>query len=308
MHKLIQAALKVSAAFITLGLATIPAQSQSANVSWGPWQFQWEVANDSGIGIRNLTFESRKVLHKGSLPVIRVKYDVVNGNTCGPYADRINWNNLVTNNNCNNGQKVCQRTFNFNGKEWLEISGRAFIGSYDIVQAWYFTRDGQVQPRLFSRGLQCQINHVHHAYWTLDFDMDGAANDEMFLHSPAISNTGYGPGWFRYGSEFDSRRDIREPPTWFARDAQTLFGVFIRPSSSDGQADSFSKINAGIRRYHGGENDAWAFGANGELGYNNAESVLSQDNVLWYVGHLFHAKSEGPNQYHAVGPILDVRR
>lgn len=300
----------ISSAFAALALTatSIAAAAQSANVNWGPWSFQWEVANDSGIGIRNVTFEGRKVLHKGALPVVRVKYDTVNGQTCGPYADRINWNNLVTNNNCNNGQKVCQRTFSFAGKEWLEISGRAFIGSYDIVQAWYFTREGQVQPRLFSRGLQCQLNHVHHPYWTLDFDMDGAGNDEAFLHSPRIGDLGHGPGWFRYGTEFDSRRQMNEPPTWFTWDAQTKFGVFVKPSRSDGDADNFSQLNAGIRRYQPGENNAWAFGANGELGYKNGESVLSQDNVLWYVGHLFHAKSEGPNQYHAVGPLLNVSR
>jgi hypothetical protein len=281
------------------------ANAQSANVNWGPWQFRWEVAGSSGIGIRDLQFEGRKILHKGTMPVVRVKYD---NDACGPYQDRISWNSFVTDNNCDDGQKICKRQFSFGGREWLEISGRLFIGRYDIIQIWYFSQDGYVQPRLFSRGLHCEVNHQHHAYWMLDFDIDGAAADEAFLHSPTIGDIGYGPGWFRYSSEFDSRRNLAEPPTWFARDSQTMRGVMISPGSTDGPADGFSTLNAGIRRYHPGETDDWMFGASGELGYKNGESVVNEDNVIWYVGHLNHIAAEGPNQYHAIGPRLQVRR
>jgi hypothetical protein len=283
--------------------------AESGPVSWGPWSFDWVVADDSGIGIRNLKFEGRLLMHRGDMPVIRVKYDRDGGQGgCGPYADRISWGNLSTDNNCHNGQKLCQRTFTSGGREWLEVSGRAFIGSYDIVQAWYFTRDGEVQPRLFSRGLQCQINHSHHPYWQLDFDVDGSAGDESFLFLPSFGNTGYGPGWFKYGNEFDSRRNPAERPQWYVRDAQTSRGVFILPSTTDGPHDGFSSINAAIRLYHGNEVGPWPFGATGELQYNNSENVSVQDNVFWYVGHLFHSASEGPSQYHSVGPILRVKR
>ncbi len=306
MNRLKSAAL--SAAMLSVVLSQ-PVNAQSANVNWGPWQFSWEVANGSGIGIRNVRFDGRQVLYKGSLPVIRVKYDRDGGNGgCGPYADRINWESLISDNSCHNGQKICQRSFSMFGKEWLEISGRAKIGSYDIVQAWFLASDGEIQPRLFSRGLQCQINHVHHPYWTLDFDIDGSPNDEMFVHSPVIGNLGYGPGWFRYTNEYDSRRNVSEPPTYFVREFGSSHGVFVAPSSTDGAADSFSSLTAGIRRYHAGENDEWQFGASGELQYNNAESVDRQDDVLWYIGHLSHRASEGPNQYHAVGPVLRVTR
>ncbi len=280
-----------------------PSSAQSGQVSWGPWQLRWEVADDAGIGVRNVRFDGRTILYRGNLPVVRVKYD---GDACGPYQDRITWSNLGTDNNCHNGQKVCQRTFSFAGRDWLEISGRASIGAYDIIQAWYFSRDGEIQPRLFSRGLHCNIDHVHHPYWQLDFDMDGAANDQTFLHLPSFPDFGFGPGWFRYSNEYDSRRNPAEKPTWFQRDAQTLLGVFIQPSSADGPHDAFSGINAGIRRYHGSEVGPWPFGASGELGYNNAENVISQDNVLWYVGHLPHKAAEGPDHYHAIGPIIRV--
>src|SRR4051794_4908277 len=168
---------------VAAGIFASAALAQSGNVSWGPWQLSWEVNGDTGIGVRNVRFNNRTVLFRGNLPVVRVKYDRDGGQGgCGPYADRITWFNLTTDNNCHNNQKICQRTFSFNGRDWLEISGRACTGCYDILQVWYFSNDGEMHPRLFSRGLQCNINHVHQPYWQLDFDMDGAANDEAFLH------------------------------------------------------------------------------------------------------------------------------
>jgi hypothetical protein len=311
MHRSWASWLKKSAFALGMlvGTLQLPAHAQSADVNWGPWKFRWEVAGSSGIGIRDLHFEGRKILHKGNMPVIRVKYDRDGGaGGCGPYEDRISWGSFITDNNCDDGQKICKRQFNFRGREWLEVSGRVFIGSYDIIQIWYFSSDGQMQPRMFSRGLQCNINHQHHSYWMLDFDIDGAAADEAFLHSPQFGNTGFGNGWFRYTNEFNSNRHVNSPPTWFARDSQTLRGVMISPGSTDTQADSFSTINAGIRRYHSGETDDWQFGARGELGYLNGENVVNQDNVIWYVGHLNHVASEGANHYHAVGPRMNVKR
>ena len=152
------------------------------------------------------------------------------------------------------------------------------------------------------------IDHGHHAYWQLDFDMDGAPTDELFLHHASFADLGYGPGWFRYSNEFDSRWDPAQNPTWFARDAQTLLGAFIQPSTADEPHDAFSDKNAGIRRYHGDEVGPWQFGASGHLGFNDGENVVSQDDVLWYVGHLYHLAAEGPDHYHAVGPIIRVSR
>ncbi|MEI6099857.1 MAG: hypothetical protein WCS20_16505 [Alphaproteobacteria bacterium] len=293
----------IAAAGIFAALGT-PTLAQSGQVNWGPWALQWEVADDAGIGLRSVRFDGRTVLHRANMPVIRVKYD----HSCGPYQDRITWGHLVTDNNCDNGQKVCTRTFSWGGREWLEVSGRAFIGSYDIVQAWFMSRDGEIQPRMFSRGLQCKIDHGHHAYWQLDFDMDGAGGDQAFLHVASFPDVGFGPGWYRYSNEFDSRWNPNQNPSWFVRDGQSLFGAFIQPSTTDGPRDGFSNINVAIRRYQAAEVGPWPFGASGELGYNNGENVISQDNVNWYVGHVYHRAAEGPDQYHTVGPIVRLSR
>ena len=303
MRKGVRTFIAVIAGCVAAGWYVPPALAQSGNVAWGPWQLRWEVNGDTALGVRDVKFKGKTVLYRGNMPVIRVKYDQ---DGCGPYQDRISWALLTTDNNCKNNQKICQRTFSFQGRDWLEISVRAFIGSYDIIQIWYFASDGEMQPRLFSRGLQCNINHVHHAYWQFDFDMDGSATDEAFLHLPSFPDSGFGPGWIRYGNEFDSRRNPSDSPTWFVRDARTLLGASIQPSSDDGAHDAFSSINAGIRRYHGNEVGSWTFGATGELGFNNTETVVSQDNVIWYVGHLHHNAADGPDHYHAVGPIIRV--
>jgi Copper amine oxidase, enzyme domain len=296
-------------ATLGVGFSGTSALGQSGQVSWGPWQFRYEVVNRAGISLRNVRFRGKTILDRANMPVIRVKYDGTPP-PCGPYADRISGSNLVTDNNCDNGQKVCQRTFSAGGRDWLEVSGRAFIGSYDIIQAWYLARDvGEIQPVMFSRGLQCDGDHQHHAYWQLDFDMDGSANDQAFLHVASLPDVGYGPGWSRYAIEENTRRNPDENPSWFVRDAQTLLGALVRPGPNDGPRDAFSNINAAVRRYRSSEVGPWppwAFGASGELGYNNGENVVSKDNILWYVAHLWHEVAEGHDEYHSVGPIIRI--
>jgi hypothetical protein len=50
----------------------------------------------------------------------------------------------------------------------------------------------------------------------------------------------------------------------------------VQPSGDDGPRDAFSSKNAGIRLYHPEEDAAWAFGANGHLGYGDGEKVVSR--------------------------------
>jgi hypothetical protein len=71
----------------------------SGSTSFGNWSFSWEIgnANDEGLVLKNVFWKGVKVLHKASMPVIRVKYrgngaDI--GAGCGPYNDRIHSGNL----------------------------------------------------------------------------------------------------------------------------------------------------------------------------------------------------------------------
>src|SRR6058998_2041669 len=286
-----------------LPLGSMSALAHEGHISWGPWRFDWEVHDYSGIGIRNVYYNNEFVIWKANMPVIRVRYA---NDACGPYADRITWDNLVQISNCGN-HKVCQQASTVGGQSWLELGVYARIGSYHIYQAWYFSADGQIDVRVWSKGLQCRTDHEHHTYWRMDFDVNGAASDQIFVYDNNRPSEGWGPGWHKYPTELN---DLKNPSTgrvWFVRDNPTGHGVWVFPGP-DGTADGFSTKDAAARRYHLSEDEPWPFGAWGHLGYNNGEDVAEEDVILWYVAHMHHSAADGSSQWHWAGPLLQVHR
>jgi len=279
-----------------------PVQAHSGHLDWGNWRFDWEVKDDAGLGIRNVFYKNKQILYKGSMPVVRVQYA---GNGCGPYADRIDWDSLLKISNCGDN-KFCVRQMNIDGREWLQIGILAKIGAYRLNQRWWFSDDGYLTARLSSKGLQCNIDHDHHPYWRMDFDLNGASSDQIFVFDNNRPNEGWGPGWRKRTAEFNQ---VKNPPTdrkWFVRDNPTALGMWVWPSGDDGTSNSFSSKDVGGRRYHSNEDVPWAFGAWGHLGYDNAESIAEQDDILWYVAHMHHHASEGSDQWHSAGPWMKV--
>lgn len=287
-----------------ISLVAPQAFAHSGHTVWGGWRFDWEVKDNAGIAIRNVYFNNELVLYKASLPVIRVQYD---GNKCGPYADQISWGDLVKISNCGN-KKVCQTSYtSSDGRNWLELGVYARIGSYHIYQAWYLSHDGYILPTVWSKGLQCKTNHNHHPYWRMDFDINGAGGDQIFVYDNNRPNEGWGNGWHKYTNELNEVKNTSTNRKWFVRDNSTSHGAWIIPGP-DGTSDSFSNKDVGARRYHGSEDVAWAFGASGHLGYNNGEGVEETDIVFWYVAHMRHLASDGSSQWHWVGPTVKVHR
>jgi hypothetical protein len=62
--------------------------------------------------------------------------------------------------------------FSQDNVSWLKINVYARIGAYHILQEWYLSRDGSVMARVGSKGVAINMNHTHHPYWRLDFDID----------------------------------------------------------------------------------------------------------------------------------------
>jgi len=78
---------------------------------------------------------------------------------------------------------------------------------------------------------------------------------------------------------------------------------------SDGELQSgFSNREVSIRRYTAEEDTGWAFGARGDLEYDNGESLQEKNIVFWYTAHLPHHAALGPAAWLAVGPVLKVQR
>ena len=304
------------------------ADTQSEHIDWGRWSFDWEVRDNTGLALRDVRYAGELVLSKASLPVIRVKYvkervwwnpftwfgSRAESGRCGPFQDRLRWQDLVPIVNCGN-QKICIETTEQGGVKWLELGVYARIGEYHLYQSWHLSDDGEIRPVLQSRGLSCNTNHHHHPYWRIDFDIDGNGMDQVFLHDDGGPDEGWGPGWRKYTNE---RNDVKNPSThrvWFVRDHPTGHGVWIFPGSGypplagDGERDRFADHDIAVRRATAAEDGPWIFGARGQLGYDeDNQSVQEQDIVLWYVGHLPHMAALGPTKGLTLGPILRIQR
>ncbi len=287
---------------VTMMSALTPASqafAHSGHINWKNWSFDWRVNNSAGLALEQLRWKGTLVLYRGSLPVIRVKYDC---GDCGPYADQIHWDLLVDIGGDCGGVKLCKREFVQNGTTWLEVAVYARIGSYHIYQGWYLSETGVINPFVFSKGLQHNSNHVHHTYWRLDFDLNGFPDDRIFEHNDGQPMT-------EYVTERNAVKDTPKNRIWYVVDSDKTFGkaVWIYPRMpNDGSSDGFSTKDVAGRLYHAGEGEPWPFGATGHLGYDNDESISKKDDVFWYVAHLAHNASDAGFVWHVAGPAIEL--
>ncbi len=286
-----------------LGFA-FPNVAQSGEISWGPWDFEWEIDDNSGLALKKVRYKNDGVLYRASMPVIRVKYD---NNACGPWNDHINLPQLDIIPSCDN-VKICERSFFSSGRNWLEIWVYATIGEYHLLQLWYLSDDGWIHPRLYSSGLQCQVNHDHHVYWRLDFDIRDHDDDQVFVFDNDRPDEGWGPGWHKYTNELNSTKNSATNRKWFVRDPPHGGGVWIIPGP-DGVADAaFSNKDVAPRLWRKPEESPWPFPAetDGDF-FNNGQNISEKDIVFWYIAHLSHDASEGKDHWGWVGPWIKVQ-
>jgi len=285
----------LSVAFFTFLGSSV---AQAATVQWEGWKFNYSTSNNSsGLVLTNVNYNDKKILAKASMPVMRVRYD---NDVCGPYADIMSTYALrsatqgAPNNACDN-KATCQRTFTIDGEKMLEVGSNWQIGEYQIYQTYYFSEQGYMDSRVYSRGLQCQTNHSHHAHWMFDFDIDGAENDRVVLPDGTIPD-----------EEFNSRKT--ESAYWDIEDSVTNSSVRLSPSADDGAVSDFAQWDLAVRAMNNAEIGRWRLGARGEIGnnYMNNQNINSADSVVWYVSHLPHSANEGSTLWHASGPRIEV--
>lgn len=296
---------------------TVP-NTRDGHINWDPWTFDYSVSDSEGLSLLNGRFRGLGVFGKFSLPVMRVKYrhdggwhdwKRVFGLGAGPYADQIRWNlggshglQRIAN---RNNEYVGLLSYMVGQTRWLEISVYARIGAYHIAQQWHLSETGTILPRVWSKGLTINMDHTHHPYWRLDFDIDGTDHNRVYIHDER--------GWFQYLREAN---DIKHPDrhtAWFVRNERTGRGAWILPHAldhehpqGDGNPDGFSGIDMGVRLYHPNEErNPWPFGVNG-LGFLNNEAVADADIVFWYIAHMFHRAAEGGDHWHSCGPTIQV--
>jgi Cu2+-containing amine oxidase len=203
--------------------------------------------------------------------------------------------------------RVCVRTLGFFGFSAVMLDAYHTIGNYKLTERWTFWQDGQVYPRLFSAGLQCPYDHRHHAYWRLDFDIDGPSNNLALEYNTTTPNLGWGPGWHVKTREIVRVKNPATRRAWAILNKGTGRGYMVVPGPNDGIADNFSSGDLWVLRYHGAEDKHGNQGnaaTDGLAAYVNGEDVDGQDIVLWYCGHLAHAPHDGGAELHHVGPSL----
>jgi hypothetical protein len=279
---------------------------RTGHIDWGSWSFDYAVSDAEGLALLNGSYRGRRMIGKFSLPVIRVKYlrDDDHGGA-GPYADQISWK-LGGDHGL---QKISNRGYQYvgiassviNETEWLEISIYARIGAYHIAQQWHLSETGFVLPRVFSKGLMVNVDHTHHPYWRLDFDIDGTDSNRLWVRDEVAGS----PQWRFFSKAATTLRNPNTNRMWFVRNEKTLNGAWLIPGPDDGHADEWSRIDAAVQRFHPEqEANPWPFGKGGlQLSPAN-EDVANADIVVWYIAHLFHRGAEGGDPWHAAGPTI----
>jgi hypothetical protein len=310
--------------FVFYLCATPTAQAQpllpmpdAGSTTFGDWSFSWEIgnANSEGLVLRNVRWKGTKVLHKASMPVIRVKYRGNAANIdsgCGPYSDRVSSGNLSR----FSGQttNVVARLF---GNDLMEIAVFSEIGGYDLYQAYYFHRSGRFEPVLYSSGWSCHDNgqentHKHHPYWRLDFDVDGTSN--RVRHAMTVA--GGGTSFAAYSSE--SGFTVPSNATGITWTVTNANGKHVRVQSPGNErADAtgspwfgFGRRDVHVRRYKFAEDKGWEFSSTDQLGYFSPPEVTDdQDVVFWSIAHLSHVWTQADvnnPHWHSKGWIVDV--
>jgi hypothetical protein len=248
--------------------------------------------NSEAITFRDVFFRGVKVLHKASLPMIRVQYDSGDG----PYKDPLSISNM---------QGPVQVYEHVQGLRHIVIESFHRIGNYRLVNRWFFRSDGVILPQLHSSGLQHPANHRHHVYWRFDFDIDGAASNLALQHALTSTNWGYGPGWIPRTTE-TATIHIGDN-VWAVLKKGTSRGYTIRRGDFDGASDWFSTIDVAVTAYHGSEDLKGALGTAWDdriATHVNNENIDGSDVVMWYVAHLGHVVHGGDDEWHVCGPLL----
>ncbi len=290
--------------WLTPSQAHAHSAAHAGTLDWSGWSLDWSVPDSyEGLTLSDVSFQGHRILNKASLPVMLVFYD---NDECGPYADRLGGTLLPV--SWHNNAEVVTRTFVQNGTAWLELGIQDKIGDYIIYQVWYLSEDGILDAHIFSKGLQCNTDHVHYPYWRMDFDLDGSADDGIFALQDGA--------WQRFTSEFDASATAALNHQWEVRDTTTGLTVRIEPGSADWSlpgnnisvADQTDDNFLFGRVYRSAEDRGWMYGANLTYPGNNGESLLGNDIILTYKGRMWHSAAEGQDLWHSAGPrfVIDL--
>lgn len=267
----------------------------------------------AGVEIRSVYYRGKLLLKRGGVPVLNVFYD---GNACGPYRD---WLYSETSFDCTgtdlgNGirwdttgtgaKTICDDLTdagNWRGVAVYELNGELVLvsecsaGWYRYITGWRFTQDGILKPFFqygyTENGCVC-YGRLHNAYWRLDFDLNGTANQVVEESESPMREPN--PRWTMFRREAKRYRRRARNTRWRVRNTVSGEIAEIIPNAYDGNFESMSGLGRGdlwALRYKGtGAVDQELNGSSGADAnldqYVNYEDIVNQNVVVWYGVHL----------------------
>ena len=277
----------------------------------------------SGAELVNVRYRGRQVLRRAHVPIVTVAYKRNRGN-CGPsYRDAVNVESCfrAVGRDIAPGVRLCRQRpatqldgddrGNFRGLAIYLHGGELLLtseleaGWYRYQTEWWLAMDGTIRAAFrfgaVSNPCTC-YDHVHHAYFRLDFDLDGHPNRVEEHDQP--DPTG-GPVVRRLTREARRPRDPKRRRRWVVRSAGGGMAYAIEPGPYDGTADRYGAGDLWVLRYRPSEVDDHRVARGTQAALNrfvNGEPVLDQDLVVWYGVHLPHVAGRLHTQ--RLGPTL----
>jgi len=288
------------------------------------WRLHWGLSDgpdEEGLTLYQAYYAGKKVFWKASLPVFRTHYYPTSN---GPqYKDPLNADWAETHSRVPGNDFVGTETVSDGQKQGVALSAFFKVGMYKIYQEWTLWNDGVIEPRVYSAGLQHQLDHRHHAYWRLDFDIEGASNETVFEYNMGSGNEGWGPGWSHFESEAERTKQGSTNRCWAIMDeGGTGPGYLVLPGHHDGPATSFAPYDLWGMRWHASEDENGRHGQNSALTnpappsqfgtgqvsgvsqYIDGEDIRREDDILWYCSHFHHNHEHGGDEWLHGGPVL----
>ncbi|HEX5044141.1 MAG TPA: proprotein convertase P-domain-containing protein [Candidatus Polarisedimenticolaceae bacterium] len=267
----------------------------------------------TGLEITDVTFQDRLILKRGEVPVLNVLYA---GNTCGPYRDWLDSEDCFQAAGTDvpgtgSGIRVasappttlCESQSdagNFRGVaiydegDSLLLMTETTAGWYRYVMEWRFGMDGSIHPR-FGFGAtsnSCTCNeHYHHAYWRLEWALDGSTADTTSgIATLERLRAGTPDTWDPVAAEgtfvrpaADSEKD------WFRiTNPVTGNGYVLKPGAQDGNAtgDTYGKWDLAALAWNSNE-------------INDANTNTSVNVAPWVTGEAIGAGKRLVTWYHS---------
>jgi hypothetical protein len=283
--------------------------------------------NGSGLEVLNVNYRGTRILTRGHMPILNVKYD----GGCGPYRDWLNSQSNFTANGSDlaTGIRLCTSppqtilesgtdAGNFSGvaiwddHENVELVAEMSAGWYRYLMEWNFSDDGVIRPRFgfgsTSSSCVC-INRIHHAYWRFDFDIAGAAGNSVTERSPVN-------GPLVLDKEGMRPRLFGQNQTWTITSSLSPLSCTIVPGPHDSNYDKYGTGDVWILANHSNEIDDGVnctSGCSTSININpfvNGESTSNADIVVWYGAHCNRFDASNPLKLigdHVLGPDIVLK-